>query len=167
MTKRRYNLAIIRYQGELLLLNRLKKPYPGMWNGIGGKREASETVVQGMQREIFEETGLNQTQYQLHYTGWLDWHIDGQFIDGIDLFVAEIDPHVQLPLYPTGTREGILQLHAEKWVLAPNNYGVVADLKAILPEVLALHVNRFYTDFHEDQLIGFETFPQTEAVPVD
>lgn len=167
MTKRRYNLAIVRYQGELLLLNRLKKPYPGMWNGIGGKREGEETATEAMQRELFEETGLNAQQYQLHYAGWLDWNIDQTFIDGIDVFLVEVAAQIQLPLYPVGTREGILQLFSPEWILDQHNHGIVADVQAILPAVLAHQVNRFYTDFHDDQLIAFEAFPQTMTVPVD
>lgn len=163
MTKRRYNLAVIRYRGTLLLLNRLKKPYAGLWDGIGGKNEGDETAEMGMRREIFEETGLNQNQYTLYNTGWLDWHIDGEFIAGIDVFLAEIKESVQLPLYPVGTREGILQLFDEQWVLSEENCGIVADLKVILPEVLAKNVKRYYTDFHGEQLIAYEAFPIEEG----
>lgn len=86
MTKRRYNLAVIRYRGTLLLLNRIKPPFAGLWNGIGGKTEPDETPISGMQRELFEETGLQTNQYTLQNAGWIDWHIDGETIAPIDIF---------------------------------------------------------------------------------
>ena len=38
-----YTLGFIRYQDELLLINRLKQPWQGCWNGVGGKMESNET----------------------------------------------------------------------------------------------------------------------------
>lgn len=162
MTKRRYNLAVIRYRGTLLLLNRIKPPFTGLWNGIGGKTEPDETPISGMQRELFEETGLQTNQYTLQNAGWIDWHIDGEPIAPIDIFLVDILPTVQLPLYPIGMREGVLQLFEPEWAQAADNQGIVADLQAILPTVLSGQLNRYDTDFHADQMIFFEAIPITE-----
>lgn len=59
----KYTLALIRYQEQLLVLNRLKPPYPGQWNGIGGKVEPGETAVTATKREIAEETGIAVSDY--------------------------------------------------------------------------------------------------------
>ena len=44
---------------ELLLLFRLKEPYKGRLNGIGGHVEEGETPGKAMRRECIEETGID------------------------------------------------------------------------------------------------------------
>lgn len=43
---------------KVLLVKRNKKPYQGMWNGIGGKIEEGETEINAAKRECFEETKI-------------------------------------------------------------------------------------------------------------
>ena len=44
--------------GRVLLVRRGKPPDAGRWSVPGGKLEPSETLVQGVAREVREETGL-------------------------------------------------------------------------------------------------------------
>jgi 8-oxo-dGTP pyrophosphatase MutT (NUDIX family) len=44
--------------GEVLLLERRKEPFPGFWVAPGGKIEPGESPVDGAVRELREETGL-------------------------------------------------------------------------------------------------------------
>ena len=44
--------------GRVLLVRRGKPPDAGRWSVPGGKLERSETLVQGVAREVREETGL-------------------------------------------------------------------------------------------------------------
>ncbi len=44
---------------EVLLVKRNKKPYKGCWNGIGGKIEEGETVLEASIRECREETNID------------------------------------------------------------------------------------------------------------
>ena len=50
------------YQGEkVLMVYRNKKKndfHEGKWNGLGGKFEASETALECVRREVYEESGL-------------------------------------------------------------------------------------------------------------
>lgn len=43
---------------KVLLMKRKKQPYIGKYNGIGGKIEGSEAVIECCIRETFEETGI-------------------------------------------------------------------------------------------------------------
>ena len=45
-------------QGRILLVERGKPPGEGLWTVPGGRLEASETLAQGVAREVREETGL-------------------------------------------------------------------------------------------------------------
>ena len=53
---------------KLLLVKRNKKPYPNMWNGIGGKIEVGETPIEAAIRECKEETGLTMINPKLLVT---------------------------------------------------------------------------------------------------
>ena len=53
---------------KLLLVKRNKKPYPNMWNGIGGKIETGETPIDAAIRECKEETGLDMINPKLLVT---------------------------------------------------------------------------------------------------
>jgi 8-oxo-dGTP pyrophosphatase MutT (NUDIX family) len=44
--------------GEVLLLQRAKPPFPGLWVAPGGKIEPGESPAEGAVRELREETGL-------------------------------------------------------------------------------------------------------------
>jgi ADP-ribose pyrophosphatase YjhB (NUDIX family) len=45
-------------EGRVLLVERGKPPGEGLWTVPGGRLEASETLAQGVAREVREETGL-------------------------------------------------------------------------------------------------------------
>lgn len=49
---------------KVLLIQRARKPYFGMWSLPGGRLEAGETAEQAAEREIREEVGL--TVWRLH-----------------------------------------------------------------------------------------------------
>lgn len=45
-------------QGNVLLIRRAKEPRKGQWSLPGGKLEFGETLIEGVRREVREETGL-------------------------------------------------------------------------------------------------------------
>lgn len=54
-------LCYIFEQEKVLMLYRNKKEndfHEGKWNGLGGKIEKDESALDGIQREVFEESGL-------------------------------------------------------------------------------------------------------------
>jgi ADP-ribose pyrophosphatase YjhB (NUDIX family) len=51
--------AIVLHEHKILLIRRGQEPLKGHWSLPGGALELGETLEQGVQREIFEETGLD------------------------------------------------------------------------------------------------------------
>jgi ADP-ribose pyrophosphatase YjhB (NUDIX family) len=45
-------------EGNMLLIRRAKEPRKGQWSLPGGKLEFGETLIEGVRREVREETGL-------------------------------------------------------------------------------------------------------------
>ncbi len=53
---------------KVLLIKRNKKPFAGLYNGVGGKIEDGETVIAATIRECKEETGITITNPKLLVT---------------------------------------------------------------------------------------------------
>lgn len=51
-------LGIVRNKERILLIQRKKMPYKGYWGLFGGKQICGETIPQTIEREVFEEAGL-------------------------------------------------------------------------------------------------------------
>ncbi len=91
-------LCYIERDGNYLMLHRTKKeqdPNAGKWIGVGGKVEPGETLVQGVLREIHEETGLviDECEYRAAIRFVSDcW--DGKWIH---LFTAETEETEIMP----------------------------------------------------------------------
>lgn len=50
--------AVVVHEGRVLLVRRGSEPLKGHWTLPGGMLEVGETIVEGVKREIREETGL-------------------------------------------------------------------------------------------------------------
>ena len=55
--------ALIFENGKILLVERGKEPLKGYWSIPGGIVETGEKLVEGVRREVAEETGLNVDPY--------------------------------------------------------------------------------------------------------
>ncbi|HIW31523.1 MAG TPA: 8-oxo-dGTP diphosphatase [Candidatus Paenibacillus intestinavium] len=129
----KYTICFIRRGNELLLLNRVKAPNMGLWNGVGGKIEPSEQPIDGIIREIYEETGLRVDQVQV--AGIVKW-ISAEGESGMYLYYCEL-PIDTVYATPVEKDEGILAWKSIDWVLDQRNYGVVDNMKHFLPHLLA------------------------------
>lgn len=64
-----YNCIVI-FDDKLenaLFCKRQKEPYKGLYNFVGGKRDAGESSIDAAYRKLFEETGLTNEKIQLSY----------------------------------------------------------------------------------------------------
>jgi len=59
--------AIVVHDGAVLLVKRGKPPHEGKWAIPGGKLQWGETLQQGAEREILEETGITIEAGELLY----------------------------------------------------------------------------------------------------
>jgi len=64
-----YNLVMVYNPAmdKLLMCRRLKEPYLGMSNFVGGKIEKGEAGLAGAYRELFEETGIGREHIELRH----------------------------------------------------------------------------------------------------
>lgn len=155
MAKYRYTLALITDGRQVLMLNRFKSPYPGLWNGIGGKVEAGETPVAAATREILEETTIATADYDISQLGLMDWYVDGTFRDGIYLFKAQLHEPIVKSRYPQWMREGILQPFSPESLTRADNTGVVADVQRLIPQMMDADAIYVHTDFVDERLTDF------------
>ena len=64
-----YNVLMIynKDMDRLLMCKRLKKPYKGLSNLVGGKIEIGEPGIESAYRELFEETNISKENITLHH----------------------------------------------------------------------------------------------------
>ena len=56
--QRKATLCFVRNGEKILMINRVKPPFMGMWNAVGGHLVDGETPEQCAVREIKEESGI-------------------------------------------------------------------------------------------------------------
>ncbi|EAD2801039.1 8-oxo-dGTP diphosphatase [Listeria monocytogenes] len=127
----KYTLCFIQRADEILLLNRQKSPWMGSWNGVGGKIEQGEALLESIKREITEETGISSKDYEIRDIGEMKWFVDGENLGGMYLFLATLPDNYTYPT-PRATDEGILDFKKRAWILNPENTGVVNNLPYII-----------------------------------
>ncbi|MFD0679351.1 MULTISPECIES: NUDIX hydrolase [unclassified Paenibacillus] len=64
-----YNVLMIynKDMDRLLMCKRLKNPYIGLSNLVGGKIEVGETGIEAAYRELLEETGISKEDVRLNH----------------------------------------------------------------------------------------------------
>lgn len=129
----RYTICFIKQGNKILLLNREKPDWMGMWNGVGGKIEAGETPIENIKREIYEETGIEIEKVE--DKGIVTWTVDGVKTGGMHLYLVEL-PMTVLYETPRKTDEGILDWKEIDWILHPDNIGVAHNIPYFLPIML-------------------------------
>jgi 8-oxo-dGTP diphosphatase len=143
----RYTLCFLVRNREVLLIHRRRSPNRGLWNGIGGHLEPGETALQGMLREIREETGclLNSARF----AGLLTWDGFETPPGGLAIFTAQA---------PTGcevgeTDEGELAWKPFEFLYESDE--VVSNLHTAGPLILAGTPPQVYHfHYHQGHEIG-------------
>ncbi len=129
----KYTLCFIRRSDEVLMLNREKPSWMGMWNGVGGRIEQGETPRECILREVLEETGIKLSDAL--YGGVVTWEDDGKDFGGMHIFLADVPKNYDYKT-PRGTNEGILDWKRLDWLLDPENTGVIKNIQRFLPAML-------------------------------
>jgi len=152
-----YTLCFIKQGDKILMLNRNKAPWLGIWNGVGGKRQADESPLECIHREIIEETNINIDIDQLIDKGFVTWNDDFKTPSlGLHLFYTELPLSYQY-ITPIETKEGILSWKDIDWVNDKNNLGVSYNIPYFLDNILH-STDRFHyhCKFNGYQLLDVE-----------
>ena len=133
MIKLKHVLVFLKYQDEILLLNRNKPSWMGCWNGVGGKIEEGESPVEAAIRETFEETGIKvNIKDDYNRVAWVVKE-DKDSLGGMYVFIQEIDSKINTP---AASPEGVLDFKKIDWILDKRNSGIAKNIKVFLPEYL-------------------------------
>ena len=154
----KYTIAFILRGDEILMLNRNYEPGLGRWNGVGGKIEQGETPLQGIIREIYEETGITVNEQNVSYTGAVTW-VNEYEKSGMYAFIAEMPETFEYNT-PIETDEGILCWKQKDWLFHPKNLGVLSHVPNFLPVMLSdkkLYEHCF--SFNKGILSSYEKVP--------
>jgi len=148
----KYTLAFIRRDNELLMLNRIKAPTMGIWNGVGGKIEKDELPIQSIQREIEEETGIQVKLEDIKEKGVATWRDENGTFGGMYLFLANVNSNLSYDT-PLKTVEGILDWKKIDWVLSEENRGVGELIPIFLQKVINENDSFHYSTTYEGNVL--------------
>jgi len=152
--KYKYVVVFIKVKDEILMLNRNKPYWMGMWNAVGGKIENGEDKYCSAIRETHEETGIKIKEKDLKYLADLNWYVNKEFFGGTYCFLVEGKKKIKLP---KSTREGVLEWKSIDWILNSSNKGIVPDVPFLLDKMLKdefCEINAYYDE--NDILIKIE-----------
>ncbi|MBR4555577.1 MAG: NUDIX domain-containing protein [Ruminococcus sp.] len=78
-----YNCIAVLHPGgrRWLMCRRLKDPYKGLYNLVGGKIEEGEDHLAAAYRELFEETSLTRDDISIRRLMSFDYPLDGCYVE--------------------------------------------------------------------------------------
>ncbi len=78
-----YNLVAVfnKERNKMLMCKRVKNPYFGLNNMVGGKIEEGEDHEAAAYRELFEETGITGEQIKLTHLMDFTYYLDGCYVE--------------------------------------------------------------------------------------
>lgn len=132
----RYTLCFALYEDKALFVQRVKWPYVGLLNGLGGKIDFDrETPAQGVVREMKEEADIDLTVgVNLVFRGLVTWGKDERVDGGMYVYRAHVGKECYFENVKH-TPEGVLC-----WVgwdqIVTSNPGVATNMPYFFPAVV-------------------------------
>ena len=141
-------LCFVKKEDKILMINRNKPPFMGMWNALGGHKEENETALQCAVREIYEEGNIKVDNARLISIS--TWNYDD---DEIYVYVSELDDDFDISVYPVKINEGIIDFKEIDWVLNLKNYGVIEDLRVFLDDIKNDRTQNYHLVYDNSKLL--------------
>lgn len=90
-----FNVIMVydREMKNLLMCERLREPYKGLSNLVGGKIEAGETGLEAAYRELYEETNISEDDIELHHLMDFTYHIEQV---RVEVYVGQLERDVEV-----------------------------------------------------------------------
>jgi 8-oxo-dGTP diphosphatase len=127
---KRFNVIMVFDPKEehVLMCYRVKNPYKGLYNLVGGKVEENESYLDSAYRELFEETGISHKDIRLHPLMGFYWHPLNM---EMKVFVGRLDNEVEL----------VEEVHPLLWMSLEENF---FDMKKFAGEGNIGHMMEIY-----------------------
>lgn len=119
---------------------RSRSIFPGTWDIVGGHLKPGETPMEGLAREIEEETGWKLRRVVAQVSDW-EWEHDGVLRREAD-FVVEVDGDLDAPRLEPGKHDKYA------WV-GLDNVGLMAEGRAPEEDKLQRIVTRALNHYEE------------------
>lgn len=90
-----YNLIVIFHSSDekVLMCKRLKNPYLGLSNFVGGKIEPGEDSIDAAYRELYEETSITRDDVFLTHLMTFTYPLDPCYVE---VFVGKLQCHTEV-----------------------------------------------------------------------
>lgn len=143
-------LCFVKKGEQILMINRNKPPFMGMWNALGGHVEQNEEPAACAIREIYEESGIIVNKVELYSVS--TWNYDD---DEIYVYLSELDNNFDLTTYPKKIDEGIVDFKDIDWIINPKNYGTIDDLCLFLKDIKNSKKHNYHLIYDDSKLIDY------------
>lgn len=143
-------LCFVKKDDKILMINRNKPPFMGMWNAVGGHLEDGETPIQCAIREIYEEGNIKVDNAELISIS--TWNYDD---DEIYVYVSHLPDNYDISKYPIKINEGIIDFKEIDWVLNMKNYGIIEDLRVFLNDIKNNEKHNYHLVYDNSKLIEY------------
>ncbi len=149
-----YTLAFLKRKNQVLMINREKNPWQGMWNGVGGKRFLNEDPLTCIIREIAEETGILVDASEVKDCGMVTWNQNFKAASsGLHLFLVVLPDDFNYDT-PIPTPEGILDWKDIDWVKSSDNLGVAYNIQYFIEKMINEERRYHYACTFEGNLLA-------------
>lgn len=143
-------LCFVKKDNKILMINRNKSPFMGMWNALGGHLEKGETPIQCAIREVYEEGKIQIRDAKLISVS--TWNYDD---DEIYVYVSELPSDFNLDIYPIKIDEGIIDFKNIDWIIHEKNYGVIEDLRLFIKDIKEDKYNNYHLIYNNSKLVDY------------
>lgn len=143
-------LCFVKKDNKILMINRNKPPFMGMWNALGGHQEKNETIKECAIREIFEESMIKVDNIELCSVS--TWNYDD---DVIYVYLSSLNDNFDISIYPLKNNEGIIDFKDIDWIINNKNYGVIEDLRLFLNDIKNNKKNNYHLIYENSKLIKY------------
>lgn len=143
-------LCFVKKDNKILMINRDKPPFMGMWNALGGHLEENETILQCVIREVYEESNIKINDAELISIS--TWNYDD---DEIYVYVSELSQDFDTSSYPIKINEGIIDFKEIDWIIHEKNYGIIDDLRLFLKDIKEKKYNNYHLIYDNSKLIDY------------
>lgn len=143
-------LCFVKKEDKILMINRNKPPFMGMWNALGGHLEEGETSTQCAIREIYEESNVIVDNAKLISIS--TWNYDD---DEIYVYVSTLPSGFDTEAYPIKINEGIIDFKDIDWIIHEKNFGIIADLRVFLKDIKENKSNNYHLIYDDAKLVDY------------